>query len=172
MVSKSLKPYAYLKVEHLLFENIVVFCENVCQRVHGSTRRSARNCVLKIHGSISSPAQAIGKTHKTTKPSEMLGSDGCRMASESVPSDPDGSRTRVTAVKGRCPRPLDDGANVVGILRPEPTRKKVYVRAWFCQVVCSTEERQPSDNSRKRADALADRRNLRTQFQSTIGNES
>jgi hypothetical protein len=28
----------------------------------------------------------------------------------SPPSDPDGSRTRVTAVKGRCPRPLDDGA--------------------------------------------------------------
>jgi hypothetical protein len=26
-------------------------------------------------------------------------------------SDPDGTRTRVTAVKGRCPRPLDDGAN-------------------------------------------------------------
>ncbi len=25
-------------------------------------------------------------------------------------NDPDGSRTRVTAVKGRCPRPLDDGA--------------------------------------------------------------
>ena len=25
--------------------------------------------------------------------------------------DPDGTRTRVTAVKGRCPRPLDDGAN-------------------------------------------------------------
>ena len=25
-------------------------------------------------------------------------------------SDPDGTRTRVTGVKGRCPRPLDDGA--------------------------------------------------------------
>ena len=25
-------------------------------------------------------------------------------------NDPDGSRTRVTAVKGQCPRPLDDGA--------------------------------------------------------------
>ena len=25
-------------------------------------------------------------------------------------SDPDGTRTRVAAVKGRCPRPLDDGA--------------------------------------------------------------
>src|SRR5262245_55047477 len=24
--------------------------------------------------------------------------------------DPDGTRTRVTGVKGRCPRPLDDGA--------------------------------------------------------------
>ena len=27
-------------------------------------------------GSISSPAEAITKTHKTTKPSELLGSDG------------------------------------------------------------------------------------------------
>jgi hypothetical protein len=27
-------------------------------------------------GSISSPAEAITKTHETTKPSEMLGSDG------------------------------------------------------------------------------------------------
>src|SRR3954469_3693086 len=26
-------------------------------------------------------------------------------------SDPNGTRTRVTAVKGRCPRPLDDGAS-------------------------------------------------------------
>lgn len=26
-------------------------------------------------------------------------------------NDPNGTRTRVTAVKGRCPRPLDDGAN-------------------------------------------------------------
>lgn len=25
-------------------------------------------------------------------------------------TDPDGTRTRVTGVKGRCPRPLDDGA--------------------------------------------------------------
>ena len=25
-------------------------------------------------------------------------------------NDPNGTRTRVTAVKGRCPRPLDDGA--------------------------------------------------------------
>ena len=25
-------------------------------------------------------------------------------------NDPDGTRTRVTGVKGRCPRPLDDGA--------------------------------------------------------------
>jgi hypothetical protein len=26
-------------------------------------------------------------------------------------SDPNGTRTRVTGVKGRCPRPLDDGAS-------------------------------------------------------------
>ena len=29
-----------------------------------------------VCGSISSPAEAITKTHKTTKPSELLGSDG------------------------------------------------------------------------------------------------
>ncbi len=38
------------------------------------------------------------------------------MAIEIEPSDPDGSRTRVTAVKGRCPRPLDDGAMVLRII--------------------------------------------------------
>ena len=27
-----------------------------------------------------------------------------------MPDDPYGTRTRVTAVKGRCPRPLDEGA--------------------------------------------------------------
>lgn len=29
-----------------------------------------------------------------------------------MPDDPYGTRTRVTAVKGRCPRPLDEGAAV------------------------------------------------------------
>ena len=38
------------------------------------------------------------------------------MAVEGLPSDPDGSRTRVTAVKGRCPRPLDDGAVAIRTL--------------------------------------------------------
>ncbi len=43
------------------------------------------------------------------KPSEML---VCEILFETEYSwnDPDGNRTRVTAVKGRCPRPLDDGA--------------------------------------------------------------
>ncbi len=31
-------------------------------------------------------------------------------------NDPDGNRTRVTGVKGRCPRPLDDGAPSFAIL--------------------------------------------------------
>ncbi len=31
-----------------------------------------------------------------------------------VGSDPDGIRTRITAVKGRCPKPLDDRALVKG----------------------------------------------------------
>jgi hypothetical protein len=35
---------------------------------------------------------------------------------------PDGSRTRVTAVKGQCPRPLDDGDNggAEGSRTPDP----------------------------------------------------
>ncbi len=36
-------------------------------------------------------------------------------------SDPDGTRTRVPAVKGRCPRPLDDGAS--GLALEEPQRR-------------------------------------------------
>ena len=31
-------------------------------------------------------------------------------------SDPNGNRTRVTGVKGRCPRPLDDGASAYNYL--------------------------------------------------------
>ena len=31
-------------------------------------------------------------------------------------SDPDGIRTRVTCVKGGCPRPLDDGVWIVFVL--------------------------------------------------------
>lgn len=34
-----------------------------------------------------------------------------RNSKSRVSSDPDGTRTRVPAVKGRCPRPLDDGAS-------------------------------------------------------------
>ena len=51
-----------------------------------------------------------GPSLETTKPSELLGSDGLCGGSDTLMSDPDGSRTRVTAVKGQCPRPLDDGA--------------------------------------------------------------
>jgi hypothetical protein len=41
-----------------------------------------------------------GKSPKSAKPlGKFLG----------VSSDPNGSRTRVFGVKGRCPRPLDDG---------------------------------------------------------------
>ena len=47
---------------------------------------------------------------ETTEPSGLLGSDGARGAVTTNLNDPDGSRTRVTAVKGQCPRPLDDGA--------------------------------------------------------------
>ena len=56
------------------------------------------------------PAGTIKGNPETTKPSELLGSDGCLRANDALCNDPDGSRTRVTAVKGQCPRPLDDGA--------------------------------------------------------------
>ena len=36
-------------------------------------------------------------------------------------SDPDGTRTRVTGVKGRCPRPLDDGAPMNFSAENDPT---------------------------------------------------
>jgi hypothetical protein len=52
----------------------------------------------------------ITKARGVKKPSDLLGSDGGESPPDGIPSDPDGSRTRVTAVKGRCPRPLDDGA--------------------------------------------------------------
>ncbi len=39
--------------------------------------------------------------------------------------DPDGIRTRVTAVKGRCLRPLDHRAEVVAVVGLEPTTLRV-----------------------------------------------
>ena len=39
--------------------------------------------------------------------------------------DPDGIRTRVTAVKGRCLRPLDHRAVVVAVVGLEPTTLRV-----------------------------------------------
>lgn len=39
-------------------------------------------------------------------------------------SDPDGTRTRVPAVKGRCPRPLDDGASGLALETAEAASSK------------------------------------------------
>ncbi len=39
-------------------------------------------------------------------------------------SDPDGTRTRVPAVKGRCPRPLDDGASGLKLETAEAATSK------------------------------------------------
>jgi hypothetical protein len=39
-------------------------------------------------------------------------------------SDPDGTRTRVPAVKGRCPRPLDDGASGLELETAEAATSK------------------------------------------------
>jgi len=61
-------------------------------------------------GSISSNPKPSKGVTETTKPSELLGSDGSNGVTDTLYNDPDGSRTRVTAVKGQCPRPLDDGA--------------------------------------------------------------
>ena len=42
--------------------------------------------------------------------------------------DPDGIRTRVTCVKGGCPRPLDDGVSILGGERSEsePRRSRTF----------------------------------------------
>ena len=39
-------------------------------------------------------------------------------------SDPNGIRTRVTAVKGRCPRPLDDRVTKPGNIGIDVVRRK------------------------------------------------
>ena len=39
--------------------------------------------------------------------------------------DPDGNRTRVTAVKGRCLRPLDQRAELVAVIGFEPMTLRV-----------------------------------------------
>jgi hypothetical protein len=48
---------------------------------------------------------------------------------------PDGIRTRVTAVKGRCPRPLDDG-DLRRRLQTTPRRRSNRNKAWgSCQKI-------------------------------------
>src|SRR5947199_10833161 len=42
-------------------------------------------------------------------------------------SDPNGIRTRVTAVKGRCPRPLDDRVGERQISRRRPTLQVAFL---------------------------------------------
>jgi len=61
-------------------------------------------------GSISSNPEPSKGVTETTKPCDLQGSDGSNGGTDTLRNDPDGSRTRVTAVKGQCPRPLDDGA--------------------------------------------------------------
>ena len=43
---------------------------------------------------------------------------------------PDGIRTRVTAVKGRCPRPLDDG-DAGGFAEAAGRRRDTQIEAYF-----------------------------------------
>jgi hypothetical protein len=44
--------------------------------------------------------------------------------------DPNGIRTRVTAVKGRCPRPLDDRVRKAGQYQKRPIALQVICRGW------------------------------------------
>ena len=57
-----------------------------------------------------------GRTQKTPKPAFYSG-------------DPSEIRTRVTAVKGRCPRPLDDRVKKANILIPFFT---LFCKCFFC----------------------------------------
>ena len=43
-----------------------------------------------------------------------------------MPDDPYGTRTRVTAVKGRCPRPLDEGAAGGLVVTPKIRQKSGF----------------------------------------------
>src|SRR5205823_10635861 len=51
------------------------------------------------------------------------------IASAHEGSDPNGIRTRVTAVKGRCPRPLDDRVGERQISRGRPGLQAAFVVA-------------------------------------------
>jgi hypothetical protein len=57
----------------------------------------------------SSSQQTLAKNEATW--TTTISVDRMPLAKE---NDPNGTRTRVTGVKGRCPRPLDDGASAYG----------------------------------------------------------
>ncbi len=60
---------------------------------------------------VESPAATITNHRGNKKPQENQASDGSWGVLNSRPNDPYGVRTHVAAVKGRCPRPLDEGAD-------------------------------------------------------------
>src|SRR5205814_512264 len=56
-------------------------------------------------------------------------------------SDPNGIRTRVTAVKGRCPRPLDDRVSERQISRRRPALQVAFVA---CSAIKHRTSRRPA----------------------------
>lgn len=61
-------------------------------------------------------------------------------------SDPYGTRTRVTAVKGRCPRPLDEGAVLIAQVRERIGRSRRFSAPESSEFVKKTN--QPRVNTR------------------------
>src|SRR5690349_10903815 len=62
-----------------------------------------------------------GASSRKTAGNDSLAADNDGDIEENE-SDPNGTRTRVTGVKGRCPRPLDDGASAYN--QPTGRRRK------------------------------------------------
>ena len=78
-----------------------------------SKKRSVGNAEEKCRAVRRAIGANLGQslaTQETKKPRQFQAFDGLGFTGVVIPSDPDGNRTRVTAVKGQCPRPLDDGA--------------------------------------------------------------
>ena len=66
-------------------------------------------------GQLQNPVQSAAETARNAPSAETADCSNyrwlrCIAYLYGCTSDPDGTRTRVTGVKGRCPRPLDDGA--------------------------------------------------------------
>ena len=65
----------------------------------------ANNHEIRYDSSLPANKWFDGKTCTLAGGGKLLPKNGTRLRN----GDPYGTRTRVTAVKGRCPRPLDEG---------------------------------------------------------------